>query len=188
MSGLLFLNADDFHNQNSSKGILLCNNIQGFSLILFYSTQCEYCKDLLPIFKQLPGVVGGCQFGMINVSHNKKCVMMSKNTIAPISEVPYIILYVNGKPYMRYKGPHDGREISRFIVEVAKKVQSDGEHTNNTQSSTSNRQEQKGVENTKSVIPSYTIGVPLKGDDEKVCYLEFNNAYGHEKKITMPSR
>ena len=43
--------------------------------------------------KQLPGTVTGCQFGMINVSKNKKTIRMSKNTITPLTYVPYIILY-----------------------------------------------------------------------------------------------
>jgi len=60
---------------------------------------------------------------MINVSNNRKCVMMSRDTIAPIQVVPYIILYINGKPYMRYQGPHHKNEISRFVVEVSKNVQ-----------------------------------------------------------------
>ena len=179
MSGLLFLTSDDFHIQKGPKGPILCNSIQGFSLILFYSTQCEYCQTLIPIFKQLPGAVGGCQFGMINVSHNKKCVMMSRNTIAPIKEVPYIILYVNGKPYMRYKGPQDAKEIGRFIVEVAKKVQSNQ----------SNQSFDKNVkQNSKSGIPDYTIGHPLKGADDRVCYLEFDDAYGDDKQNNRQQR
>ena len=167
MSGLLFLTSDDFNIQKGQKGQVLCNSIQGFSLILFYSTQCEYCQTLIPIFKQLPGNVGGCQFGMINVSHNKQAVMLSRETIAPIKEVPYIILYVNGKPYMRYKGPQEPTEIARFVVEVAKNVQANQSFP---------KEDTRIKENSKG-IPDYTIGHPLKGPDDKVCYLEFNTAY-----------
>ena len=77
MSGLLFLTSQDFQIQKGVKGPILCTNIQGFSLILFYSTQCTHCQTLIPIFKILHGAIGGCQFGMINVSHNKQCVLMS---------------------------------------------------------------------------------------------------------------
>ena len=124
MSGLLFLSSDDFSVDKGNKGNILCHSIQGFSLILFYSTQCVHCQNLIPLFKKLPGTIGGCQFGMINVSSNKQCVQMSKDTIAPISYVPYIVLYIQGKPFMRYSGPHDGSEIKRFVLEVANKVQS----------------------------------------------------------------
>jgi|TARA_B110000259_G_scaffold186399_1_gene237516 hypothetical protein len=168
MSGLLFLTTDDFNIQRGHKGSILCNSIKGFSLILFYSTQCEHCQNLIPIFKQLPGVVTGCQFGMINVSHNKQCVIISRETIAPITEVPYVIMYVNGKPFMRYKGPHDPKEISRFIVEVANNVQKNENFNKTTHIK----------ENKKTGIPDYTTGKPLCGPDSKVCYLQFNNAYG----------
>lgn len=176
MSGLLFLTSDDFQLQRGSKGNILCTNIQGFSLVLFYSTQCSHCQTLIPIFKRLPGSVGGCQFGMINVSHNRQCVMASRETIAPIKEVPYIVLYVNGKPYMRYQGPHDAREIGRFIVEVSRKVQANQ----------SLARDERVKQDPKGGIPAYTIGKPLHGPDDKVCYLEFDDAYGNDK--TGPGR
>jgi len=176
MSGLLFLTTDDFQIQRGSKGNIMCTNIQGFSLILFYSTQCEHCQSLIPIFKRLPGSVGGCQFGMINVSHNKQCVIMSRQTIAPINVVPYIVLYINGKPYMRYNGPHDQREIGRFIVEVSQKVQ----NKDNITKDENVKQDPRGG------IPAYTIGRPLCGPDDKVCYLDFNDAYGSDQ--TGPER
>ena len=172
MSGLHFLTSDDFQIQRGSKGPILCTTLQGFSLVLFYSTQCEHCQSLIPIFKRLPGSVGGCQFGMINVSHNKKCILMSRQTIAPISEVPYIVLYVNGKPYMRYRGPHDPSEIARFIVEVSQKVQSNQNFA---------KDDQRIKQDTKSGIPDYTIGKPLCGPDDKVCYLDFEDAYTNER-------
>lgn len=177
MSGLLFLNSEDFQIQRGQKGSILCTNIQGFSLILFYSTQCEHCQSLIPIFKRLPGSVGGCQFGMINVSHNKQSVIMSRQTIAPIKVVPYIVLYINGRPYMRYNGPHDPREIGRFIVEVAKKVQKNQNFA---------KDDQRIKENPRDGIPAYTIGHPLCGPDDKVCYLDFNDAYGGDH--TGPER
>jgi hypothetical protein len=172
MSGLLFLTSEDFQIQRGSKGPIMCTNIQGFSLILFYSTQCEHCQSLIPIFKRLPGSVGGCQFGMINVSHNKQSVMMSRQTIAPIKVVPYIVLYIGGKPYMRYNGPHDPREIGRFIVEVAQKVQKKESFA---------KEDDRVKEDPRGGIPAYTIGHPLFGPDDKVCYLDFNDAYGDDR-------
>ena len=123
MSGLLFLTSNDFNIQKGTKGNIMCHRIRGFSLILFYSTSCSHCQTLIPKFKQLPGTIGGCQFGMINVSKNKQCVNMSRSTIAPIKYVPYIVLYINGKPFMVYKGPYVVNEMKRFVLEVAKSVQ-----------------------------------------------------------------
>jgi hypothetical protein len=180
MSGLLFLTAEDFQLFRGTKGNIMGTTIPGFSLILFYSTQCSHCQTLIPIFKKLPGTVGGCQFGMINVSHNKSCIMMSRKTIDPIQVVPYIILYVNGKPYMRYKGPQDAKEIARFIVEVSQRAQQSIKRTAKT--------EAKIRKNPKGGIPAYTIGKPLCGPDDDVCYLEFNNAYGQSQQGQRPQR
>lgn len=166
MSGLLFLNSDDFYVTSGTKGDILCNTIPGFSLILFYSTQCQFCQKLIPIFKKLPGTIGGCQFGMINVSANKKCIQMAKNTVAPITYVPYIILYVNSRPFMRYSGPNESGEIRRFVFEVAQKV-------NNKQKFTDDKNVKEDV---RGGIPAYTIGHPLYGEDG-VSYLEFDTAY-----------
>ncbi len=160
MSGLLFLTSEDF----GIKGDTLCTNIQGISLLLFYSTQCEHCKMLTPIFKSLPGTIGGCQFGMINVSNNKSCVKMSRETISPITYVPYIVLYVNGSPFMRYNGPHVLSEIQRFVLEVANKLQNKQKFTEEIISKHTSRE-----------IPPYTIGLPVCNDS--VCYLDFDEAY-----------
>lgn len=164
MSGLLFLTSEDFNVQRGAKGQILCHEIQGFSLILFYSTHCVHCQGLIPIFKSLPGTIGGCQFGMINVSNNRSCVEMSKQSITPIKYVPYIVLYINGKPFMVYKGPYDAEEIRRFVIEVANNVQKKQQFS------------KAQVKEESNSIPSYTIGVPVCGDDN-VCYLEFLNAY-----------
>lgn len=165
MSGLLFLTSDDFQLQRGAKGNIMCHGIPGFSLILFYSTHCTHCQTLIPIFKKMPGTINGCQFGMINVSSNRACVQMSKDTIAPVAYVPYIVLYINGRPFMVYKGPYDESEIRRFIVEVANNVQKKQQFSKD-----------KVKQPAKRGIPEYCTGVPIKGD-EKVCYLEMGTAY-----------
>ena len=175
MSGLLFLQKDDFSIQRGTKGDILCHNIRGLSLILFYSTNCQYCRELIPIFKSLPGQLGGCQFGMINVSLEKQVIAMSKATISEIKYVPLIILFVAGKPFIRYDGPHAENEIKRFIVEVSNKIQSKEKFTNKemakqkVQTSHSNN-------GSKKDIPAYASGQPLWGDSDDF-YLEFAEAY-----------
>jgi hypothetical protein len=172
MSGLLFLGSDDFTIQRGTKGNILCHTIPGFSLILFYSTRCDHCQNLVPIFKSLPGTVGGCQFGMINVSQNKKCVLMSRETIAPVKVVPYIILFYNGRPFMRYQGPYYRNELARFVIEVSQKVQKKQKFS-----------AEKVKDDPRGGIPAYTIGHPLKGEGSMgVCYLEFTEAYGDTKQ------
>lgn len=163
MSGLLFLNAADFYIGKGVQGKILCHNIPSFSLILFYSTKCEHCHQLLPIFKDLPGTINNCQFGMINVSSRdgRPVLGMGKDTIAPIEFVPFILLYVNGRPFIRYNGPRDINVIKRFVVETAKKIQERQPFTSD-----------KNVKQTKKGkgIPEYSLGEPLCGKD-RVCYL-----------------
>lgn len=166
MSGLLFLSSEDFNVEQGVKGEILCHNIQGFSLILFYSTHCQYCHDIIPIFKTLPGTVGGCQFGMINISTNKSCVEKSQNTITPIKYVPYIVLYINGKPFMIYKGPNKTEDIKKFIIDTANNLQQRQQFSSN----------EKKENKEEAGIPAYTIGKPICGND-KVCYLDFTKAY-----------
>jgi len=93
---------------------------------------------------------------------------MSRETIAPISFVPYIVLYINGRPYMRYQGPHSASEIGRFVFEVSQKIQNKQPFS---------KEEVK--EDPRGGIPAYTIGKPLCGD-ENVCYLEFQTAYNNK--------
>ena len=84
--GLYYLQSDDFLVRTGTKGTTLCNNIEGFSLILFYSNKCEHSQALLPIFKKLPSQVQQCTFGLINVTLNKKIVSMSKNTASSLKK------------------------------------------------------------------------------------------------------
>ena len=181
MSGLLFLTSSDFTLQKGIKGKIMCTSIPGFSLILFYSTQCQHCKTFVPMFKKLPGTLGGCQFGMVNVSHNKNCILMSRQTTAPITVVPYVILYVNGKPYMRYQGPQDIREITRFIIEISKSINNKNKSANNNKAAM--KLEKRIKRSAKGNIPAYCLGHPLCGPDDKVCYLEFNDAYDKKKDM-----
>jgi hypothetical protein len=172
MSGLLFLTTEDFVVSKGAKGNIICNTIPGFSLILFYSTQCPHCQNLIPIFKKLPGSISGCQFGMVNISSNKDLIKMSKNTILPINYVPLIILFINSKPYMIYKGPHDSNEIKRFIIEVYQKVNNKQKFSNELPSS--NRKDQL----THKTTP-FSEGIPLYGDNEDVSYLAFDDVNGY---------
>lgn len=165
MSGLLFLTDEDFYIGKGTKGPILCTNIPGYSLILFYSSKCPHCKALDPIFRSLPGSIQGCQFGMLNVNNNSRCVQLSKNTISPITYVPTILLYINSRPFMLYKGPNTREHILQFIVEVAQKMQNKHKFSS-----------ENVKEDPRGKIPEFTIGHPLYGDEDRT-YLEFQEAY-----------
>ena len=163
MNTLLFLSADDFTLTRISSDVTIMKNpIQGFSLVLFYSSQCEFCRRLTPVFNQMPEALSGCYFAMINVTtaKNRKVINMSQQSNTTITEVPLIILYFNGQPYLRYDGENPTVEaLSQFVLEVSNAFY-----------------EENAFNQSKSKIPAFTIGQPICGDDG-VCYLEYNKAY-----------
>jgi thiol-disulfide isomerase/thioredoxin len=189
MSGILFLGNDDFQIRQGDQGLLLSltYDSNGLTLVLFYSKECPYCDSLINKFKQLPSLMNGCQFAMVNVNRNMSVVERSKNTIAPISYVPDVILYVNGMPYIRYDGPHDINHIKDFIVSIYQKVQktafmggqSEGAPQGQDQGPPQGFESPEPQKPPQDVIPAYTIGKPTYGDWKKdgVCYLNFQNAY-----------
>jgi hypothetical protein len=167
MSALLYLSSNDFDVVQGQKGRMMCNRIRGFSLLLFFSNACHHCNELIPIFAKLPGTIAGCQFGLINVSADKNCVAMSRGTLSEIQYVPYIVMYVDGKPVMKYAGPYEINEIKRFVLEVSKRIKSKQTFAN----SSAVQKDPRGG------IPAYTLGKPLYGPDNKVCYLKWDSAY-----------
>lgn len=179
--GIYFLKTEDFVLKENVKGSLLGlrNPKKGLELILFYSNECQYCDKLLSQYKQLPNIIFGCKFGLLNINHHQEVVELSKNTISPISYVPDLILYVNGLPYIRYDGPSDKDAIKNFIVDIHKKLSNVP-----TLNQNEGAQQVEAVNNSfvkEEKIPEYTIGKPLSGtgrDQYGKCYVNFDNAYG----------
>lgn len=164
MSTLLFLTTDDFSLARGANTTNLCQCIPGISLILYYSKNCKFCERLIPIFKKLPGSIGGCQIAMVNIDLHRRLVPLSQNTTTKLEYVPFIVLYVDGKPFMIYNGPHDVTELRQFVFDVASKL--------------TNKQQfvkQTAKPGQRDKIPVYTIGHPKK--EIEVCYLEFSKAY-----------
>lgn len=185
MSGLLFLTKDDFNIQRGINGDVLCIDVKDFCLLLFYAKTCVHCQNIIPVFKQLPGTIGGCQFGTVNIGVNKQLIDVSKNTTTPIKYVPLILLYYNGKPVMSFKSHNQivtENELRKFIIDVSKSLQQKQSFQQpQTQQSQQPPQQQ-------SQIPQYTIGIPLQGVGN-VCYLDFVEAYDkkeiHNKQNPM---
>ena len=176
-SGLFFVTTEDFEIRNTGKGSTLCVTIDGYALVLYYSTKCEHCQKLIPIFKKLPGTVGGCTFAMVNVSQNKEILKLSKSTKAPISYVPYVVLHINGEPFMRYDGPHDLNEMKRFVVEIAQKVSQAKATPKRAQVRAQNPTPKQEVP-APVQIPAFTIGVPKNaGPLGSTQYQVFDGAY-----------
>ena len=179
MSTIIFLTNDDFSVQVINNVKYLCSNIKGISVLLFYSTRCGYCQDLIPTFKKLPRVIPNCQFAIVNIDLNKQVIEMSKQTIDPIKYVPYIVFYANRRPIIKYSGPYHIEKISKFVTDVSR--------TLSVQNFFTQEQDTKKQKPEKE-IPAFTIGHPYSASTHKrndetficndgVCYLEDLDAY-----------
>ena len=189
--GIYFFNNDDFVVKENMKGKLLgfSGESKGLYLVLFYSKECPHCDKLLAEFKQLPNLINGCKFVMVNINKNPGIIEKSKTTISPITYVPDVILYVNGLPYIRYDGPSEMELIKNFILDIYQKLQKTSFFNENnnttTQSINQNAQHQEQQQMQQQAqpieeIPSYSIGKPVCGNAKDAygkCYLEFDNAY-----------
>jgi len=178
---LLFLSAEDFHLEKSklNDSILMCNGFKGLSLVLFYGKECPHCQKLIPIFKKLAGRVNGLFVAMSLV--NIDIVKLSRNSATIIEYVPLIILYLNGVPYMKYDSEASEDAILSFIMDINKRLQIKEKMYKYPQQ---NQQLQILQQNTNkrhknSVIPVYSLGVPIKEDD--ISYFEFNERDGYIK-------
>lgn len=206
MSGILYLTVDDFVLRSGEKGNLLCTSqlVKGLCIILFYSNDCQHSANLLKKYKQLPKLINGCQFALININKpsNFSIVRMSQNTISPITYVPDIILYVDGIPFIRYDGPHEIQSIKQFILDIYQQLKTPVFSSQQNSSSTdqpmrpsiyrppkqpqphppaphpqSNKKE-NGSGSSTHTIPAYSIGKPKCGDErDNVSYLTFSTAY-----------
>lgn len=150
MSSTIFLETDDFHLSKVGENVILNTGIQGLSLLMFYSPKCVHSTHLLPKFKKLSNSINNCVFGIINVSNNKRVILMSEKTATPIRHVPYIILYLNGQPYMIYNGSHTEQELRTFVIEIANKLSKNDRGKFSTESGSRTK-------------PEYSFGVPLWG-------------------------
>lgn len=170
MNSLIFLSEQDFSIQQGKKGRILCNNLPGVSLVLFFSKQCPHCTDVFPVFAALPHGIPGCQFSVLNISMFPVVAQKAQQTIAPITHVPFIILYVNGRPFVRYNGPKTYEDISNFVNEVLSRIQSKRNFSSSSSSS------KLSVEDND--IPEYASGIPFNMVCEgETCYLTFGEAY-----------
>ena len=165
---IFYLSYGDFHIQRGTNSPLLCHGMNHISLIMFHSTQSAYSQQIAPIFKMLPQAIRGCQFGIIKIGQNMNLVQMAAQTNTPIEYVPLIIMYVNGIPYMEYKGPADLENMRQFIITQYTAIEKQISFTNqNNTNAYAQQATQQNVHYDPSIrrIPQFSLGSPLFGDD-----------------------
>lgn len=125
MSKLFRLTDNDFFLGKGTRGNLLYNKLNNTSsIVLFYSSSCEYCRPYLDMLRILSNSsnINNCVFGQIMIYGNSSVVKMSHETIDPIKSVPLLIFYHKGRPYMKYNGDPDIDQLKMFVVDVSKKI------------------------------------------------------------------
>ena len=162
---IVYLQPNNFFVKNDE----MCNDIKGFSFVLFSSEKCVFCKDIIPPFRNLSTRISGCTFAEMNVDQqHQKIRLIASNSSTPINYVPYLLFYVNGKPVARYvpeeQNPHSNFDkMKQFLL-----VQSNN-HQRVSVSKTSAAPPEKS-------IPEYSIGKPTCSS-RNVCYLLGSEAY-----------
>lgn len=125
MDNLQFLNLSDFEVKRGKKGNLLHHNLSGLSFVLFYSTKCPHCSEFLATFKHISHKVNNYRFVLVNLNkgNNMQIAYMSQQTLAPIDVVPFLVLYVDFKPAIRYQGKATAENIVEFLNEVYQRLE-----------------------------------------------------------------
>lgn len=159
---IIFLTDKNFGLGAGVKGKLLFNDIQGISIVLIYSTNCPVCHQIIPIFKELPNYVPGCRFAVINIDNNKDIVAKSQLTTMPIKYVPQIIIFHNGKPFLKYTGEKNLQTMVSFFKDTISRVQNS---VNFSKQSEKKKEENSEYENGGT---PYNI---VCDSDSDMCYL-----------------
>jgi hypothetical protein len=175
MNNLIHLESDDFYTADGTKGKVLCCNVEGICIVIFHADggKCSHCDDAIPEFKKAARMLGSVKFGLCNLNRNPDIIRLSKTTIAPLEYVPYVILYVNGRPFLRYEGDRTAEDIAEFLQEVMARLQTKKQFIENK------------TYKIESEIPPYTIGIPFNvvcDEDKGVCYLSYADAFKKGQK------
>lgn len=144
----------------------LVHRVPDVCVVFFYSVSCPICKTLINEFKSLPGKVQGVNFALANVSaNNMRIQQMSEASQTPIRYVPYIVVYIEGKYYLEYRGPKNIDSIARAAYEIAMKIRSGQDFS------------QGKVCSSKNGAAGYCVDGYDQDQDEDMCYT-YTEAYG----------
>ena len=163
MNSVKQLSDHEFILQPRKNGNILACTLKGFSLIVFKTSNCPYCSQLGPVLTSLSKKIPQCKFAMANVTNYPKILEASRKSIKPIDYVPFIIFYVNSKPFLEYKGDKSENGIGNFVMSVMNQLQNTKGFSENSIIDSDEVQETIG-----GVIPYNSIKCDLESG---LCYL-----------------
>ena len=177
---LIELNADAFRKLKGSKGYVLgIPNAENLTLLMFYSTQCEYCDQAMPELSRLSRHLREnnlpIQVAVCDVGKNRAVIKEAADTVDPIKYVPYTVIYLKDKPYVRYNGNKVAEEMFKYLIEVMRRIDTRQQFV---RADSRQEEEEKDEEQTQP-----GIGVPNNTvTEQSVCYLTNEEALGMAPK------
>jgi thioredoxin-like negative regulator of GroEL len=87
-------------------------------VVMYTWHNCTHCTELEPIMKKMPSMVPSMSFYVVDIGENSTPTQMSADTILPLTYVPQIIVYINGRPFMRFSGTRNESSLRQFLAQV----------------------------------------------------------------------
>lgn len=125
MSAISFLDSSNFvliGTQNKTLGI----NLSGPVLVFFKMAESDPCKIFEPVFVSLSNSDLRVAYAVLDVSRYRDVVLWSRKTSTPITGVPVLILYVNGKPHAKFNGTKNIPSLQNFITQALQTISASG--------------------------------------------------------------
>jgi len=172
------LQTQDFYIDNGKKGKVLCCTQKDITFVFFHldKEQCENCDAMIPEFMKLPHLVPQINYALVDLSKYPEIAKKTAVTIAPITYVPYLIVFVNNRPFLRYDGGKSSTEMAQFLRELLANIPKEYLQNMNSNSKSATFD---------SEVPVYPAGgIPYNVVCDKnsgVCYLSFNELMTKKK-------
>jgi len=109
------LNSDNF-TVVGRRSKTLNINIGGPVLVFFKMQGCGGCAAFEPIFGQLALQDVRVSYAIVDLTRARDVITKSRDTSTPIQTVPFIMLYVDGRPHAKYNGKKTISSIKSFIA------------------------------------------------------------------------
>jgi len=86
--------------------------VPGLVLVYFKGGNDGNCQKFDPIFYSVANTDKRIKYAIIDVEgSNREIINRSRNTTTPISVIPYMLFYNNGKPYSKYTNKSKSPEL-----------------------------------------------------------------------------
>ncbi len=118
------LGNDHFYLEDGKKGKLLCTSQKDLLFVFFYKGDgsCKSCKEMMPEFQQLAKYVPEIKYAVVNVDEQKDVIRKSLKSISPIKYVPYLIVFAQNKPFLRYDGGKTLNDMVAFLKDLLARI------------------------------------------------------------------